>query len=199
MNTIVTEKLRYTTVAIALHWAIAALIIFNLGLGFFMEGLAPELKRIIIPLHISSGITVLVLTVLRIVWRLTHRPPPFLAGLAAWERSAAHAVHGLLYVLMLAMPLTGWALVSANQPRPDGGGIMLWSAIPWPAITALSRLEVSVQKPVHDSFVTAHNVGAWIMLSLLVLHVAAALKHQFVDRQAELARMGIGATAAGRQ
>lgn len=190
------DKLRYTKVAIALHWMIAALIIFNLALGFFMEGFAPELKRIIIPLHISSGLTVLVLTVLRIVWRLTHRPPPFVDELSAWERGAAHTVHGLLYVLMLVMPLTGWAFVSANQPRPDGStGSMLWGLVHWPAISALSQLEVSAQKEVHDSLVTAHAIGGWLMIGLLVLHIAAALKHQFYDRQAEFARMGIGSLA----
>jgi cytochrome b561 len=195
MDTNVPDKFRYTTVAIALHWAIAAFIIFNLGLGFVMEGLAPELKRTVIPLHVSSGITVLLLTVLRIAWRLTHRPPPFSAGLMPWERVAANLAHGFLYFMTLAMPLTGWSIISANPPRPGPGGA-IWGLLPLPSIAVLSRLEAVLQKTVHDSFVEAHAIGAWILLALLFIHVAAALKHQFYDRHAEFARMGVGSFAA---
>jgi cytochrome b561 len=85
-----TNSLRYTSVAIALHWAIALFIAFNLSLGFFMEGFAKPLKAVVVPLHSSSGMTVLALTVLRVVWRVTHRPPPLHPEVPAWERAAAH-------------------------------------------------------------------------------------------------------------
>jgi cytochrome b561 len=185
------NPLRYTSVAIALHWSIAALIVFNLSVGFFMEGFADPLKNIVVPLHISSGITVLVLTLLRILWRLTHRPPPLPAEMARWERVAAHGAHALLYVLMLAMTLTGWSIISAHPPNPHGGP-KYWGLFHLPPIPVISHLQLTVQKAAHERFVQLHSVGAWIFLGLVSLHIAAALKHQFVDRQAELERMGLG-------
>jgi cytochrome b561 len=186
---------RYTRTAIALHWIIAVLILFNLSLGFFMEGFKPGLRGIIVPLHISSGITVLLLTTMRLGWRLAHPPPPLHTGLAPWERATAHAAHALVYCLMFAMPITGWAIVSAHPPRPGAGPLIwnLWHLIPIPPI---AHLQAPAQKAAHDSFVEIHSIGGWIFVALLALHVAAALKHQFYDRHAQLARMGIGRSAA---
>jgi cytochrome b561 len=198
MKAIRDENQRYTTVAIVLHWAIAALIVFNLAFGFFMEGFEPALKGIVVPLHISSGITVLGLSVVRLVWRLLHRPPPFSPDLTAWERIAAHAVHGALYFIMIAMPLTGWAIISAHPPRP-GAGPVIWGLLHIPPISAVSHIDPTVQPAVHDRFVEIHSIGGWLTLGLLTLHVAAALKHQFYDRHAEFARMGIGASSRERE
>jgi cytochrome b561 len=181
---------RYTRVAIVLHWLIAALILFNLALGFFMEGFRPALRFIVVGLHISSGITVLALTVLRLVWRLVHRPPQFAGTMASWERATAHAAHWFMYFLMVAMPLTGWSLISARPP--PAGFARIWSVLPLPMIAAISRLGPSVRKVLHPIFVDIHSIGGWIFITLLVLHAGAALKHQFYDKQAELARMGIG-------
>jgi cytochrome b561 len=185
---------RYTGVAIVLHWAIALLIIFNLSLGFFMEGFAPEFKGITVALHISSGITVLALTVVRIIWRLLHRPPPFFATLATWERAAAHAVHFLLYLVMLGMPLTGWAIISAHPPNPAGGP-SIWGLFHIVPIAPISHLDATAQKHAHDTYVNAHSIGGWMALALVVLHIGAALKHQFLDREPELSRMGVGRKA----
>jgi cytochrome b561 len=182
---------RYSTVAMVLHWAIAVLILLNIATGFVMEGLRPPLKAVVVPFHISSGITVLALSVLRIVWRLTHRPPPLLVGLAPWERAAAHAAHTLLYFLMVAMPILGWSIISAHPPRPQGAAA-IWGFIRLPAIAPISHLGDSAQKTAHAVFVDAHSVGGWILAGLLVAHIAAALKHQWLDGHAELARMGIG-------
>lgn len=115
------KQLRYTDVAIAFHWAIAALIVYNLTSGL----LKPALPRAFFIFHVSSGITILVLSVARVIWRLTHRPPAFLP-MASWERQLAHAVHVLLYVAMLALPLSGWALVSAHPPAGSPGAA--WAA-----------------------------------------------------------------------
>ncbi len=191
MNTLTSRDRRYTSVAIALHWTIAALILFNLAIGFFMEGFEPKLRMIVVPLHVSAGMTVLVLTVFRVVWRLLHPPPPFPAQMAPWERGLAHAGHGIIYFLMLAMPLTGWAIISAHPPRP-GAGMKIWGLFLLPSISPISHLQSVVQKAAHENFVEIHSVGGWIFVGLLVLHVGAALKHQFYDRQAEFARMGIG-------
>ncbi|WCT75109.1 cytochrome b [Sphingomonas naphthae] len=220
---LMTTDTRYTKVAIALHWAIAALILCNLALGFFMEGFEQPLRGFVIQTHISSGITVLLLSIVRIVWRLTHRPPPFAPGTRGWEKGLAHLVHFLLYVAMVLMPLSGWALISANPPPPPpgqieaapapvpggaapaaaapkarrGGPTKLWWVIPWPKIGPIQRMGttpqgIAEQKLLHDTLVERHMQIAWIIIALLVLHVGGALKHQFVDGQAEFARMGIG-------
>jgi cytochrome b561 len=189
---------RYSTVAMALHWAIAVLIVFNLSVGFFMEGLAPPLKWIIVPLHFSSGITVLTLSVLRLVWRLTHQPPPLAAHLSGWERASAHAAHWIMYVLMFALPLTGWITISAH-PQEPGGGPLLWGLVPLPPIAPVALLDPTVQKSVNQAFATAHSIGGYLFLGLFVLHVAGALKHQFFDGERQLARMGIGRLDRRRQ
>jgi cytochrome b561 len=187
---------RYTAVAILLHWAIAAFIIFNLAVGFFMEGLAPHWRSILVFAHISSGMTVLALSVARVLWRLAHRPPPFPADMQRWERTAAHAGHSIIYFLMFAMPLTGWAIISAHPPRP-GAGANVWGLFVVPPIGPVSHLVSVAQKSAHEEFVQVHSVGGWIFLGLLALHVLAALKHQFYDKHAELARMGVGRAPAG--
>ncbi|MEH3046842.1 cytochrome b [Sphingomonas adhaesiva] len=200
------RAVRYSNVAIVLHWAIAALILYNLATGLFGEWL----PRGAFAFHISSGITILVLTVVRIVWRLTHRPPPFLP-MTGGERALAHGVHALLYVAMLALPLTGWAMVSANPPAGSAGAafaaqgkpaskrgpILIWNAIPLPLIAPINDIGrtpegVPEQHELHERLETIHGLGGWLMLALLVLHVAGALKHQFIDRQRALARMGLG-------
>ncbi len=185
---------RYTTVAILLHWAIAALILLNIGVGFVMEGLAPPLKAVVVPFHFSCGITVLALTALRVLWRLTHRPPPLPPGMSPWERAAAHAAHGILYVLMIAMPLIGWSIISAHPPRAEGAA-RIWGILRLPAISPISHLGDAAQKAAHGLFVEAHTVGGWILVGVLALHVAGAMKHQWFDDRPELARMGIGRRA----
>src|SRR5262245_53273741 len=110
---------RYSTVAIALHWAIAVCIITLLGLGFVMTEMPPrKLATLfaIFQLHKSIGITVLLLTIVRLAWRLTHPAPPLPDTMKPWERLAAQSVHVAFYVLLLAIPLVGWALVSSS-PR----------------------------------------------------------------------------------
>lgn len=225
-------RLRYTNVAIFLHWAIAALILFNLITGFF-HGSFP---RGTMAIHISSGITILALSLFRIVWRLTHKPPPYPAEMPGWERGLAHLVHFCLYAAMLLMPISGWAMISANpppgspgaaaadamrappppkaaaalpdanKPTPSGppprrGGPMLWGVVPLPLITPLQEIGrtaagVPAQKEKHEQLETFHGLGGYVLLALFLLHVAGALKHQLIDRQAELARMGVGLTRA---
>lgn len=219
-----TTSLRYTNVAIALHWAIALLILYNLTSGLLHDSLPPGFFAF----HVSSGITILALSVLRVVWRLTHRPPPFVA-MAPWERGLAHAVHFLLYAAMLLVPLSGWAMISANPPAGSpgaaaaaaaraakeaavhpagdgkGGGMaprkrgptMIWGVVKLPMIAPVADIGrtpegLPRQHALHERIETAHVLGAYLLLALFLLHVAGALKHQFVDRQRELARMGIG-------
>lgn len=178
---------RYTRVAVALHWTIAACILFNLVTGFFMEGLKGEMKHIVVSLHASSGLTVLALSLVRVVWRLTHRPPPLDAHLSKPERVLAESVHGLLYILMIGVPLAGWAISSASTRK--GAGAALYLLMPLPKIGYVEGMPLVQKVAVHDQAVSAHQAGAWILLALLAVHVAGALKHQFIDRQPQFARM----------
>jgi cytochrome b561 len=112
---------RYTRVAIVLHWAIAVFIVFNLCIGFFMESWPLPIRFVALMLHVSSGLTVLALTVARVAWRLVNDPPPYPAGMKPWERHTAHFAHFLLYAAMVLMPLTGWAILSAHSPPGSRG------------------------------------------------------------------------------
>ncbi|WEK02260.1 MAG: cytochrome b [Candidatus Sphingomonas phytovorans] len=203
------KRHRYTRVAIILHWSIAGLILYNLASGL----LRPLVPREFFFLHISSGITILLLSVARVGWRLTHRPPPLLP-IATWERHLAHAVHFLLYAAILILPLSGWAMVSAKPPagspgadlvaakaatsgqRPRGP-TMIWGVIRLPLIAPISELgreasQVDAQHALRDRITTFHLSASWILLALLVLHVCGALKHQFIDRKREFGRIGLG-------
>jgi len=204
-----TARLRYSNVAIFLHWAIALLILFNLLTGF-LHDIVP---RAVFAFHISSGVTILVLTVIRIVWRLTHWGPPFLP-MAAWERGLAHVVHFLLYCAMLLSPLTGWAMISAHAdmatpaavqadagpqpgPPPRPHRTMIWGLFVLPKLKPISDIAnqpdgAAKLKETHELYEERHGTMGLIFLGLLLLHLAGALKHQLIDRQRELARMGIG-------
>lgn len=167
---------RYSTVAIWFHWTIAVLVIANLAIGLLHESLL-EGVRWAIPLHKSFGITVLVLTLGRVAWRLGHRPPPLPAAVAGWEKGAAHGVHWFLYALMLFMPLTGWMLSSGGRKYP----------ITWFGLVDVPYLPVS--KATGAWAANAHGIFGWVMLALVALHVAAALRHHLVLRDRVLARM----------
>jgi cytochrome b561 len=182
---------RYSTVAIALHWAIAALIIIDLAVGSVMESYPPGVRGVLVGSHATAGLTVLLLSVLRVLWRLRHSPPPLPADMPRWERSAAHLAHCLLYALMLAMPLIGWSILSAHPARP-GHGIPLLGSLQMLPIGFISHWPAAFQKMMHDRFVRLHVIGAWLLFGLLLLHIAGALKHQLIDGHAELARMGLG-------
>ena len=174
---------RYSRVAIAFHWTIALLVIVNLAIG--LGGDAVPALGALFPLHKAIGITVLVLTLGRVAWRLAHRPPPLPTTTPGWERGLAHATHWTLYALLLAMPLTGWAMSS----NPDRRRPLTWFGafdIPYlPVSSGGAKLG-------HD----LHGLFGWAMLLLVVLHVAAALRHHFLLRDTILLRM---APALGRR
>ncbi|MFT4077585.1 MAG: cytochrome b [Asticcacaulis sp.] len=180
---------RYTRIAVILHWLIAALIIFNLSLGLIMEGLHGPVRGFWIPLHMSIGMTVLILTLARICWRLTHRPPALFDG-PQWEHLAAHLAHFTIYALMLGLPVTGWAIISAHPPGGPGAP-HYFGLFKIPALPVLPFLNSAVQKQAHDTAVSAHTVAGYLMIGLLVLHVLAALKHQFIDRHPQFRRMSL--------
>ena len=115
MPTTDAHPVRYNTVAMSLHWLIAALIIGNIGLAWYFNTLHGVAAVPPLQLHKSIGITVLILSVVRLVWRFAAPPPPLPATVTGWERWAAHAVYVLFYVIMLGLPLTGWATASASR------------------------------------------------------------------------------------
>ncbi|WP_085808660.1 cytochrome b [Sphingomonas sp. TZW2008] len=167
---------RYSSVAIAFHWIIALLVVVNLAIGLLHDAI-PSL-RAWMPGHKAVGITVLALTAGRLAWRLAHRAPPLLAHTPAWEKGLAHATHWTLYALLLLMPLSGWAMVSGTEKRRP---------LDWFGTFDIPYLPVSTAtgSAAHE----AHELLGWLMLALVVLHIAAALRHHLILRDDVLARM----------
>lgn len=182
---------RYSTGAIILHWTIAALIIAQIPLGWQM-GIDKSAKSFaLFQLHKSIGITILLLTLARIAWRLTHRPPPLTVhGL---EAGLAHLVHGLFYVLLLALPLSGWLMVSISKITVP---TLLFGVVPWPNIPLVGGLSEAARHALHEPAEEAHELMAYIFMLAFLLHVAGALKHHWIDRDASIQRMAPGVRSA---
>jgi cytochrome b561 len=177
---------RYTLVAIILHWVmalgIAALAI--IGLVMVHAKLDPMRLFQLYQLHKSIGITVLLAAALRVGWRLAHRPPPLPDAMPATERTAAAGGHLMLYLLLFALPFTGWALVSSsvfNIPT------VLYGVIPWPDLPVLSTL--ADKAPTEALLKVVHAYGAYGLIALVGLHAAAALRHHFIIKDDVLLRM----------
>lgn len=199
---------RYTATAIVLHWAIAFAILLNFPLGLWMHeqaehGAAGQGLFALYQLHKSIGLSVLALSLLRLAWRLTHRPPPFAGGVAAWERIVAVAAHWAFYLLMIAIPLTGWIYVSAGWSVHEDAALPV--ATRWfglfevPHLLGLESAALETRRETAETALDAHALLAWAMAGLAALHAAAALKHQVVDADATLARMIPGLGARGER
>jgi cytochrome b561/polyisoprenoid-binding protein YceI len=183
---------RYSALAIVLHWAIALAIVLQVILAGRMEGRTPTAFAVA-QLHKSVGITILLLTLARIAWRLINPPPPMPLTMAPWERVLARITHAGFYAIMLGMPLTGWLIVSASHTLIP---TLLYGAVPWPMIPGVPDLAPAAKKLWHMVAVDAHHVGAKVIYGLLALHVAGALKHQLFSKdEPVLARMAPGAVA----
>lgn len=179
-------RTRYSTVAIILHWVIAALILFNLYLALQFDGLSGLEKFNAFQLHKSVGLTVLLLSLARLAWRLTHRPPLLPAPMPRWERLAAQSAHWVLYGLMIGIPLTGWVLVSAS---PTNLPTMIFKTIPWPHLGFIHDLAMPIRRSLEDQLGQVHMLLGFGMGFLILLHVAAALKHQFWNKDEVLGHM----------
>ena len=177
---------RYTRVAILLHWLVAAGVVFMIALGLTMVHVPlPVSRRFeLYQLHKSVGITVLALMLARVAWRATHPPPRLPAGTPAAERRLAHGAHLLLYALLIAMPLVGWAVVSAS---PYNIPTVLYGMLPWPHLPVLSSLPDKA--PVEVVLSRIHAYGGWFLAGLIGLHAAAALRHHFARGDDVLWRM----------
>lgn len=179
---------RYTGVAIALHWLVAVLIFINIVLALIADDIPEGWQRPDINLHKSIGITVLLLAVMRLLWRLTHPAPAMPAGYKPWERRLAHAVHWILYALIFLMPLSGWLHDSAWKGAPKNP-LVLFGVIPWFRIGAVMNQDPATKAYLHDLFGQIHTSIAYVIYAVVTLHILGALKHQFVDRDPELQRM----------
>ena len=168
---------RYGATSMALHWIIAALIIVQIGLGWYMNEVVPDhspLQDRVQDIHVTIGLTTLILVLIRIGVRLTHPAPPLPRALALWERVLARASHWLFYILLLVIPLTGWALVSVRHEDIPFFGLA------WPAMPGLDHLARPEARAIGGQLKHIHiYILIWIVLINLALHVAGALKHQF--------------------
>jgi cytochrome b561 len=169
---------RYTPTAIALHWLLALLIAATFLFGLYMTSLdASPTKLKYYNWHKWAGTTILALSALRLLWRLSHRPPAADPSMPAWQRGAAHAVHWALYALFFAVPLVGWAYSSAA-----GYPVVLYGVLPLPDFVSPDKALAETVKPWHARL-------AYGLAALVLLHVAGALKHQWIDRDRLLSRM----------
>ena len=176
---------RYHPVSVLLHWVLGLALIGLFAVGLYMTDLPFSPQRLkLYNWHKWAGVTLLALSALRLVWRLTHRPPPLPpaveAAMPRWQKLAHHATHHGLYLLFFAVPLLGWAYSSAA-----GVPIVLFGVLPLPDFVPVSEELAGLIKPLH-------KWSAFAMMALVLLHVAGALKHQLIDRDGLLARMGLG-------
>lgn len=193
-----TAPRRYTRIAIGLHWLVAVLIFANTALALSVNSWPDDWVRPVIDMHKSIGITVLGLVILRILWRLGHPPPPLPETYRPWERTVSHAAHGLLYLLILALPLSGWMHNSAWKEAATHP-MRLFGLMPWPRIGFIETLEPALKERMHSVLFSVHVAIAWALYALLALHVAGALKHEFFDREREIARMWPASKADGER
>jgi cytochrome b561 len=169
---------KYGAVAMLFHWLLALSIVAALALGWFMTGLPFSPSRLkLYNWHKWLGMSILLLTALRLLWRLRHPAPPLPAWMARRERLLAHAGHGLMYLLFFAVPLIGWARSSAA-----GFPIVYLGLLQFPDL-------VGKDKALAASLTQAHAVGAYLLAVLVVLHLTAVFKHAVVGRDGILARM----------
>lgn len=180
------SAVKYTLPAMALHWVVAALLLVGFGMGQYMTELAfsPQKLRLY-SWHKWVGITVLGLVLLRVVWRLTHRPPPLPEQTPLWQRHAAALSHAALYLLMVCIPLSGWAYSSAS-----GIPTVLYG---WWALPDWMPRDATWAERLQWIHVTLNGVLA----ALVAVHLAAAIKHQWWDRDGLLNRMWPGRSGPG--
>jgi cytochrome b561 len=171
--------LRYGGVAIALHWLLALLLVIAFGMGITMvdiPGITPQKLRLF-NWHKWLGVSILALVVLRLLWRLTHPAPLLPAGMPAWQRQLAGVTHWLLYLLMLAIPLSGYFYSLAT-----GFPVVWLGVVPLPVLIGKDPELAEILK-------NAHYFLNMTLLVVVILHVGAALKHHFIDRDDVLLRI----------
>ena len=186
---------RYSRTAMVFHWLVALLIFANVALMWVVDSLPDDWVRPTINTHKSIGITVLGLAVMRVLWRATHPAPPLPASYPGWERWSAHAAHGALYLLIFALPLSGWAHDSAWKEAASHP-MFLYGLVPWPRIGWLTAIDPSQKDYWHGLLGSVHTSFAYVLYAMVAAHVLGALKHQWLDREPELQRMLPGSSGA---
>ena len=170
---------KYSRTAIALHWIIAALIISNVVLVNLADGLPREAKAVYISPHKAIGISILLLSVLRLVWRITHKPPALPGVIAGWQATLGKTVHAIFYFLIIAVPVTGWLMVAAAPGVPPVDFFGLFSV----------DLPIAESKALSGASYEGHEILTKALVILIFLHIIAALKHQFADHLPFIQRM----------
>lgn len=190
------NEARYGSVAMTLHWLIALGVIANIGVGLYFADMpnSDPSKFELTQLHKSIGLTVLVLSVLRVLWRLINPIPPLPTTMSPTLKWMAHASHFLLYFLILAIPFTGWLLVSAS---PLGLPTMYFGWFEWPHLPGFADMTRQAKHVWQHNFGAAHVFLAWSAIALIPIHVGGALYHHFVRRDAILKRMLPGTRVEG--
>lgn len=174
---IMNTKSEYGSIAKFFHWLIVLLIIINLTLGFSFGVISSEAQDKLVPIHQMIGLSILLLVVLRLLWALINIKPRLPTATARWERAAIWTVHGLLYVVLIAMPLSEWIFSTAQDHPPGIFGL----SFPFPGIP--------LSDAIGDWGFTIHQTLAWVLMILIVIHILAALKHHFYDRDHIFVRM----------
>ena len=175
---------RYGSVAIALHWFIGLALLAQIIFGFLLDDIAPRgtpARAAVINLHKSFGIVLALLIVVRLAWRVTHRPPAWPQSMPPWQRSAAQWSHRALYACMVVMPLAGYVASNFSKHGVRFFGIAL-------------RAWGPDSPPVYAFFNGVHVATAFLFCALIAVHVAAALKHSLVDHDGVFSRIWPHAT-----
>ncbi len=168
----------YTKIAITLHWLVALLIFSAFPLGLYMSDLKfSPLKLQLYSYHKWIGVTIFLLFIARLLWRITNKPPELPESIVAWQRRAAHAVHHLLYTLLFLIPVTGWLMSSAK-----GVPVMYLGLVQLPDL-------LGKDKALGNLLETTHSVLNYLLLALVIMHIAAALKHHLIEKDETLTRM----------
>lgn len=180
----------YTRPAMVLHWLMAALMLLNVALGLSIDAIPDAWVRPVIDTHKSFGLTVLGLLVLRVTWRIGHRPPPLPASFAPWERVLSQVAHLGLYALLLALPLSGWMHDSAWKDAASHP-LKVFYVIPVPRFDYFMHMDPVSKEAMHKLLFAVHRNLAYALDVLVLLHVAGALKHEWIDKESVLSRMGV--------
>ena len=172
-------KARYNGMAMGLHWLVALLLVSQFALGWYLEGIPRGVpaRGYFVNLHKSTGLLIALVILVRIGWRLTHRPPPLPYSMPRWQQQVANGTHFLLYVFMLLMPVAGY--IASNFSKFGINFFNTLKLAPWGP----------EDKQLYAFFSQMHGISSWVLLALVLVHVLAAFKHAIVDRDTILYRM----------
>lgn len=173
-----TASERYTSLAITLHWLIAALVLANIGLAELTEDMTRPERAPYMDVHKAFGIIVLFLSLARLAWRLGHKPPPLPREMPGWQVAASKASHVLFYLLIIGLPIGGWLWMSTYPAPVSMFGLFDMPVLPVTGNKALGEM-------LHDG----HELGGKVMIGLVLVHLAAVAKHHLIDKRNLLARM----------